>query len=56
MFRNYSISNYNLSKYFDSAVFLPFTNEEVVPEALTDLLVKILMGSKPNSFNEHPEL
>lgn len=28
MFRNFAISDYNLSKYFDLAIRLPFTQEQ----------------------------
>jgi hypothetical protein len=31
MFRNFAISNYNLSRYFDSVITIPFTKEQELP-------------------------
>jgi hypothetical protein len=51
MFRNFAISNYNLSKHFDGAIRLPFTKEQEVSEELKEGIIKIMLGSKPGSFD-----
>lgn len=56
MFRNFALSEYNLSKYFNAAITMPFTKEQELPQKITEDIKKVLMGSKPGSFEEHPAL
>ena len=56
LFRNFSLSEYNLSKYFNGICYFPFHNDVLLPEELENLLLKIILGTKPGSFEPHSEL
>lgn len=56
LFRNFAVSNYNLSRYFDSVMAMPFTREHQVPQEITDSILTVMLGSKPGAFTEHHHL